>query len=87
MPVTAQEIREDCCKAQAESGHESSDEATVTVDFLRLLSSSQAGYMALLLPLTFNSERTSVVMTSSRYHIIVRVPGCKEGSAGAAAGA
>ena len=54
--MTAQEIREDCCKAQAESGHESSDEATVTVDFLRLLSSSQAGYMALLLPLTFNSE-------------------------------
>ena len=64
--MTAQEIREDCCKAQAESGHESPAQAAVTVDFARLLSRSQAGYMALLLPLTFNSE----ILLSSRSDIL-----------------
>ena len=54
--MTTQEIREDCCKAQAESKHESSAQAAVTVDFVRLLSRSQAGYRALLLPLTFDLE-------------------------------
>ena len=56
--MTAQEIREDCCKAQAESGHESSQQAAVTVDFVGQLAHCQAGYEALLLPLTFNSEHS-----------------------------
>ena len=54
--MTAQEIREDCCKAQAESGHESSEQAAVSINFVRQLARHQAGYEALLLPLTFNSE-------------------------------
>ena len=55
MP-TAQEIHEDCCKAQAEGKHESLERAAVTIKFVRQLTCNHAGYEALLLPLTVCPE-------------------------------
>ena len=55
MP-TAQEIHEDCCKAQAEGKHESPERAAETIKFVRQLTCNHAGYEALLLPLTVCPE-------------------------------
>ena len=55
--MNAQEIHEDCCKAQGERRHESPEPAAVTAQSLRVLASYQACYEALLLPLTYSPER------------------------------
>ena len=56
LSVIAQEIREDCCKAQAESGQESSGQAAVTRHFVKQLAGNHIGYEALLHPLTLSAE-------------------------------